>query len=61
MSTANSNIPLATNVARVIAERIGVTDQTLSDMLNGRKVMRPECVTRLTSALGVDANELYRE
>ena len=71
MSTATSNKPVASNVARIIekkgfkqkaiAERMGITNQMLSDMLNGRKAIRPEDSLLLMNALGINASELYQE
>ena len=71
MSTATSNKPVASNVARIIekkgfkqkaiAERMGITNQMLSDILNGRKAIRPEDSLLLMNALGINASELYQE
>jgi Plasmid maintenance system antidote protein len=71
LSTATSNKPVASNVARIIekkgfkqkaiAERMGITNQMLSDMLNGRKAIRPEDSLLLMNALGINASELYQE
>jgi len=71
LSTATSNKPVASNVARIIekkgfkqkaiAERMGITNQMLSDILNGRKAIRPEDSLLLMNALGINASELYQE
>lgn len=44
---------------KVIAERAGFTEQMMTDMLNGRKVIKAEFVPRLCAALGVSPNRLF--
>ena len=63
------NAMLPENIARIIqergfkqtaiAQRAGFTDQQLSDMLNGRKIIKPCDVVALSEALGVTTNELF--
>ncbi len=45
---------------KVIAERAGFTEQMMTDMLNGRKIIKAEFVPRLCKALGVSPNRLFR-
>lgn len=69
MSICNYNQPVASNVIRIIdcsglkkkavAEKAGYSEQMLSDMLNGRKIIKIVDVERLRKALGVDANALF--
>lgn len=69
MSIRNNNQPVASNVIRiidrrglkkkVIAEKAGYSEQMLSDMLNGRRVIKIIDVKKLGKALGVDANALF--
>lgn len=42
-----------------VANRIGVTEQQFSDMLNGRKVIRAEHVPIIAEALDVEPNDLF--
>lgn len=44
---------------KVVAERSGFTDQMLSDMLSGRKVIKAEYVPPLCAVLGVTPNRLF--
>ena len=60
---------VATNIARIIdekgfkknaiARRAGISDQKLSDMLNGRAVIRAEMIPNFCRALEVEPNALY--
>ena len=71
MNIKDYNAPVSDNVIRIIdaqglkqkhiAEKMGVHQQTLSDMLRGRKLIKACDTKALANALGVDANELYRE
>lgn len=45
---------------KVIAERAGISAQKLSDMLNGRSVIRAEMIPSICQALEVEPNALYR-
>lgn len=46
-------------VQRVVASRSGFTEQQLSDMLNGRKVIRADYLVRIADAIGVSIEDLY--
>ena len=69
MTIAESNSPVAEGIALIIsqtgvrqsfvAQKAGYTDQMLSDMLNGRKVIRACDVPRLAMALSVTTNDIY--
>lgn len=71
MRIENYNDPVAKNAARIIDERglkrknvarsAGYSEQMLSDMMNGRKIIRIADVTRLRNALGVSYNELFAD
>ena len=71
MRIENYNDPVARNAARIIDERglkrknvarsAGYSEQMLSDMMNGRKIIRIADVTRLRNALGVTYNELFSQ
>ena len=62
---------VATNIERIIAEkgykknavakRAGISGQKLSDMLNGRAIIRAEIVPNICKALNVDPNDLYEQ
>lgn len=69
MNIAECNEPVATGARRVIAqkglkniyvaERAGFTPQELSDMLNGRRLIKACDVPKIADALGVEAGEIY--
>lgn len=42
-----------------IARKAEFTDQSFSDMMYGRKLLRPEYIPRIARALGVSVNEIY--
>lgn len=42
-----------------IARRAGFTDQSFSDMMNGRKLLRAEYIPQIAIALGKTVNEIY--
>lgn len=44
-----------------VAKRAGMTSQSLSDIIAGRKVIRADMVPVLANALSVDVMELFRE
>lgn len=44
-----------------VAEKAGYTDQQLSDMLNGRRIIKPCDVLAIADALGVGVAELFVE
>lgn len=45
---------------KAIAERAGFTEQMMTDMLNGRKVIKAEFIPALCQALGVTPNRLFQ-
>lgn len=45
---------------KAVAERAGFTEQMMTDMLNGRKIIKAEFVPRLCEALGVSPNRLFQ-
>lgn len=69
MTIAESNSPVAEGIALLISEngirqsfvakKAGYSDQMLSDMLNGRKVIRACDIPRIASALSVTTNDIY--
>lgn len=44
---------------KAVAERAGFTEQMMTDMLNGRKVIKAEFVPAICQALGVTPNRLF--
>lgn len=69
MTIAEANKPFAEGVQELlaskgfkkiyIAEKAGYTAQELSDMLNGRRIIKACDIPRLARALGVKADEIY--
>lgn len=69
MRIADVNEPAAGNIARIIkekgfrnmyvAEKAGYKPQELSDMLNGRRLIKACDILRLSIALGVTADDIY--
>lgn len=63
------NEPVARNIKRIIVERglkqyviaqaAGYSAVQMSDMINGRKVIKPRDIVALAGALEVDAGELF--
>ena len=45
---------------KVVAERAGFTEQMMTDMLNGRKVIKAEFIPALCQALGVTPNQIFK-
>lgn len=68
MTIAECNSPVAENIARIIAEKglkqvhvskkAGYSARGLSDMLNGRKLIKVSDLVRIAAALDVDAKYL---
>ena len=66
---ALDNEPVARNIKRIIKERglkqyviaqgAGYSAVQMSDMINGRKVIKPRDIVALAEALEVDAGELF--
>lgn len=64
-----ANFPFDVGIAKLIqkkgikqvyiAEKAGYTAQELSDMLNGRKIIKMCDVPRLANALGVEIDAIY--
>lgn len=69
MSLKEANFPVATGIAKTIkengfkqtyvAETAGYTPQELSDMLNGRRLIKACDIPRIAKALGVEINYLF--
>ncbi len=69
MNISEHNAPAAGNISRLIKERglkkvyvarkAGYAPQELTDMLNGRKIIKVSDVLRLVCVLGVGVGELY--
>lgn len=69
MTIAECNSPVAENIARIIAEKglkqvhvsekAGYSAQSLSDMLNGRKLIKVSDVIRISEVLCVNIAQLY--
>ena len=67
IAAMNATVPIAVN--RIITERglkqtavakmAGMSDQTLSDMLNGRRLIKAKDVLALAHALDVTPNDLF--
>lgn len=70
MKAEEYNIVLPDNIARIInergmkqgavAERAGYSKQQLSDMLNGRRIIKPCDALAIANTLGVTMNELFK-
>ena len=68
--TRETNQPVSGNISRILKERglkqghlanrAGIPEKTLSDMLNSRKIIRPCEAVRIADALEVDVMELFR-
>lgn len=71
MQIAECNEPIAGNVQRIIEEKglkqnavaakAKFSQNAFNAMLRGRKLIKPCHVNAIATALGVDANELYRK
>lgn len=69
MSVSDYNLVLPRNIIRIInekgvkqyvvASRAGFSKQQFSDMLNGRKIIKPCDALAIADALGVTMNDLY--
>lgn len=69
MEIRDCNYPVAEITAKIIrerglknkavAEKAGYSEQMLSDMLNGRKLIRIVDAIRIRDALGIDTNTLF--
>lgn len=69
MNASKYNAILPINITRAIkarglknnavAKKAGFSAQQFSDMLNGRKIIKPCDILAISEALGVDANMLF--
>lgn len=69
MRIAKFNSPVAENISKIIqdrgikqsfvAENAGYTPQELSDMLNGRRLIKVCDIPRIAKILDVKVNDLY--
>ncbi len=69
MNISECNEPVATGFRKIIAakglknihvaEKAGFTSQELSDMLNGRRLIKACDVPKIADALGVEAGDIY--
>ena len=71
MSASKYNVMLPVNIAcaikargmknNVVADRAGFTAQQFSDMLNGRKIIKPCDILAISNAIGVDIGDLFAD
>ena len=71
MTISEANTPLSKGIQKIIvkkglknlyvAEKAGFTPQELSDMINGRRLIKACDVPRLATAPGVEAGDIYTE
>ena len=69
MTIAEANIPISTGIRAIIsrkglknlhvAEKGGYTARELSDMLNGRKLIKACDILKLSRALGVTVDDIF--
>jgi len=69
MSIPECNATVPQNLARIIKERglkqsavaqwAGYSNQQLTDMLNGRKIIKPCDVLAISDAIGVNVGDLF--
>lgn len=69
MNISECNEPVATGLRRIIAQKgfknlyiaqkAGFMPQELSDMLNGRRLIKACDIPRFADALGVEISEIY--
>ena len=70
MNIKNSNHPVDIRILQIIesrglkqrsvAERAGYKIQTLSDMINGRRLIKPYDIVKLAQVLNVSPNEFFK-
>lgn len=46
---------------KVVAVRAGYSEKQFSAMMNGRRTLKADDIPKIANALGVEANELFRE
>lgn len=71
MNASSYNAMLPVNIAcaikirgmknSAVAERAGYTKQQFSDMLNGRKIIKPCDILAISNAIGVDVGDLFAD
>lgn len=69
MNVSSYNAMLPVNIAcaikkhgmknNTVAERAGFTKQQFSDMLNGRKIIKPCDILAISDAIGVSVGDLF--
>ncbi len=69
MSVAKANAPFSEGLIKLmeergvkqvyVAEKAGYTAQELSDMLNGRRLIKACDIPKIAEALGVNSDEIY--
>lgn len=69
MSASKYNVMLPVNIAcaikargmknNAVAERAGFSAQQFSDMLNGRKIIKPCDILAISDAIGVSVGDLF--
>lgn len=69
LNIATYNEPIATIISQIIenkglkkckvAQKADITPQILSEMLNGRRIIKACDIPKIAKALGVNPNELY--
>ncbi len=69
MNIKNCNYPVDIRISQIInrsglkqcavAERAGYKVQTLNDMMNGRRLIKPHDIVKLAQVLGVSPNDLF--
>lgn len=71
MTIAESNYPVAENLDRIIAkkglkkifvaEKAGIDGPGLSDILGGRKLIKPTDIRNFASVLDIGVDELFKD
>lgn len=71
MNASTYNVMLPRNIAKTIkelglkngavAQKAGFSKQQLSDMLNGRRIIKPCDILAISGALGVNVDDLFAE
>lgn len=71
MNAARYNVVVPENISKLIRERglkqsavaewAGYSQQQLSDMINGRKIIKPCDVVAIANAIGVEVAALFAE
>ncbi len=71
MSISECNATVPQNLARIIKERglkqsavaqwAGYSGQQLTDMLNGRKIIKPCDILMISNAIGINVGDLFTD